>query len=751
MSLRILFSVLLLGVLSVLAQDKNSAVSQNQNQDQLLEHLKSAESFQRSGDLANAAVENRAVVGLALERFGNIAIEEGKYVEAVKFIRESLKFSDTASKRTTLAIAYLRQNLYDEALQEAKYAVSIAPDHVGSRYILSNIYYSKEDYEKALPELEWVFAKAPDFELGRALGLTYLNLKKIEKARLHFKTLQDLTGGEKAGLHVLFARFYERTNYPIDAEKALRRALELEPNRPKINFYLGYLLMQHGGSGRLDEAKEAFAKELKIVPDDFYASFFSGVAATAQNKYEEAIPFLEKAIAVNPESGEAYLFLAQSQIGLEDLENAEKNLRRAIDLEKKGGKNTQARRTHFMLGRLLLRTGRKEEAKKELDIAAELQKASLDTSRTEVSRILGQVVNDSDEEPETGNNSGGNVEIKLEPERVAQLTKIKVWLTDLIVQSYNNLGVIAVRTDQLNDALESFSAAYRWNPDFPNLARNYGIIAFRANEFATAVEPLSRHLKIAPEDALIRKMLASSFYLTEDFAKTVETLKPIESQLQTDAELAYFYGVSLIRLKRDREAVPVFERLAGISQDNAETLFYAAQGFMMLSDYKRAVKEFERIVLLAPDTPKANYFIGQSFIRLNRPAEAEKAFARELRINPADAVSKYHLALTLIERKIETERAVKLLEEAISLRAGYADAYYQLGKIHLEKGNLAKAVEQLEKGAAADAGKDYIYYQLSIAYRKMSRKADAERALETYQKLKKEKRDRAEPSPMGEN
>lgn len=757
MLLRILLLVLCFFSLNILAQkadskktSNNPSASNPQTSDELFKHLKAAETFQLAGDLANAAVENQALLGIALQRFGNIAIEEGKYTDAVKYLSESLKFADTSSVRTTLAIAYLRQNLFDKALAEAKTAVSIDSDHVGSRYILSNAYYAKEDYESALPELEWVFAKAPDFEIGRALGLTYLNLRQPEKARKHFETLQALVGEEKAGLHILFAKFYERTNYPAEAERELKRALELEPLRPKVNLYLGYLLMQHGGSGRLTEAGAAFEKELKITPDDFYALFFLGVVNASLDKNQEAIAFLKKAIEVNPESGEAYLFLAQAQIGIEDLVNAEKNLRRAIEFEAKGGgKNTQARRTHYMLGRLLLKTGRKEEAQKELAIAAELQQKSLDSSRSEVDRILNQVVENKDFQSVEDEKADADVRIELKPERIAQLEKIKSFLTEIIAQSYNNLGVIATQNNQSSEAIKNFSAAYEWKPDFPNLSRNIGILSFQANEFKKAIAPLKKHLTANPKDVLIRKMLGSGYYFIKDFKNSVETLKPLEADLAKDAELAYFYGFSLIQLERNQEAATIFKRLAETSQNTPQSLFYAAQGFMMLGDYLRAVKEFERVIALVPNTTKVNYFTGQSFIRLNRLADAEKAFARELEINPGDPLSKYHLALTLIERKIESEKAVQMLREAIDLRADYADAYYQLGKIYLEKGETQKAIEQLEKAVSLDTEKDYMHYQLSIAYRKADRKADADRELQIYQKLKKDKRKTEELQPMG--
>ncbi len=318
-----------------------------------------------------------------------------------------------------------------------------------------------------------------------------------------------------------------------------------------------------------------------------------------------------------------------------------------------------------------------------------------------------------------------------------------------MAQAFHNLGVIAVQTGRTADALEKFASAAKWKPDFPGLNRNWGIVSFRDKQFDKSIIPLARHLKTNPRDDLIRKMLGTSYYFIRNFDKSVETLKPIETTLITDAELAYFYVISLVQLHRNQEAVLTANRLAEASKKNPDSLFYAAQSLIILGDYEKAVKELRSIFALAPETPRINYFIGQCLIRLNRYSEAEKAFARELEISPGDASSKYHLALTLIERKIQTERAITILEDAVGLRSDYADARYQLGKIYLEKGETQKALEQLEAAVSTGTSKDYIHYQLSIAYRKVSRKDEADRELKRYQELKAA--NRKNESPMGNN
>ncbi len=748
-------SVLILLFLSINLCAQNppaNSVRQTQSDD-LEKHISAAETYQISADLVNAQIENRRIAAIGLRRFGNTAIEEGKLADAVKMLSASKSYNDNARVRTDLAIAYLQTNNIEKALEEAKAAVELDPKNAYARYILGNIYYTKEDYAAALPELEKVLILAPDFEAARALGLTYLYLKQPARAKLLFEEMQASFKKANPELHILFGQAYEQTNYPLEAEREFKRALAINPKQPRASFFLGYVILQHGGSSRLAEAGQAFEQELQLTPDDFFSNFFAGVVASSENNHQKAIALLQKAVRLNPQSGEAHLFLGQSQMETGDTKTAEKNLRRATELSENTAKNGfQSRRAHYMLGRLLAANGRREEGEAELAKARELQTKLIKTTRDEINELFSQVVGDAKKSPiANAAQNPTNRETNLPAPRVAELNKIKAYLSDVLAQAFYNLGVIAVQNKQNPEALENFAAAARWKPNFPNLDRSWGIVAFRSGQFDTAVAPLARQTKANPQDNLARQMLGASFYFTNNYKMAVETLKPLAAAITDDAELAYFYAVSLIQIEKNQEAAPVFDKLAQISQKNPETLTYAAQGFMFLGDYERAVKEFRAVSALAPNALKANFFVGQSLIRLNRFDEAEKAFARELEINPADESAKYHLALTLIERKIRTDEAIKLLNEAIASRPDYADAHYQLGKIYNERGETEKAIRQLETAATADAKKEYVHYQLSIAYRRAARKEDADRALKLYQELKSANRKIETLSPMGGN
>jgi tetratricopeptide (TPR) repeat protein len=748
-------SVLILLFLAVNSYAQNpSVMPAPQTQVENLEkHISAAETFQISGDLANAEIENRAIAAIGLRKFGNIFLEEGKLQDAVKTLSQSKSFADNVTVRIDLAVAYLQTGDIERALTEAQAAVNFDPKNAYARYILGNIYFTKENYEAALPELEKVMILSPNFDAARALGLTYLYLKQPGRARLLFEEMQAALKTPNPELHILFGQAYEQTNYPLEAEREFKRALEINPKQEKASFFLGYVILQHGGSERLAEAGKAFEKELQLAPNDFFSNFFAGVVASSENNHQKAIGLLQKAIGLNPKSSEAHLFLGQSQMEVGDLKTAEKTLRRAIELTTNVSKNGfESRRTHYMLGRLLVQAGRREEGEAELVKARELQTKLIKTTRDEINELFSQVVDETKKLPaKNAAQNAANAEVNLSPQRLNELKKIKAYLSDVLAQAFYNLAVISVQNNQLPEALERFTAAAAWKPSFPNLDRSWGIVAFRAGQFDKSLAPLARHVKANPQDNLARRMLGASYYFTKDFKSAADALKPLSAGITNDPELAYFYGISLVQIARNQEAAPIFDKLASSSQKNPETLTYAAQGFMFLGDYERAVKEFRTIAAIAPQTPKVNFMIGQSLIRLNRFDEAEKSFERELSINPADESSKYHLALTFIERKIRTDLAIKLLNEAIALRSDYADAHYQLGKIYTENGENAKAIERLEAAAQADPKKDYIHYQLSLAYRKASRKADADRELKLYQELKAANRKTENLMPMGNN
>jgi len=226
--------------------------------------------------------------------------------------------------------------------------------------------------------------------------MTYLRLKQIERTKLLFEEMQAALDNS-ANAHLLFGRAYEETGFSAEAEEEFRKALAIDGKAPRAHFYLGYVILQHGGSERLAQAREEFERELQLDPQSVYSNFFLGILASTENDHKKAVRYLLETTRLKPLLGEAYLYLGQSQAELGDA-GAEKSLRRAIELTSDVSHNGyQIKKAHFILGRLLLKAGKQAEGEKELSLAKDLQAKSLESSRQDLSEILSQVVKSSND------------------------------------------------------------------------------------------------------------------------------------------------------------------------------------------------------------------------------------------------------------------------------------------------------------------------------------------------------------------
>ena len=765
---KLLMLVLLLPVLCLPAsaiQTVGTSLRPQSVEEQLARHLSAAETFQLSGDLERADQENRAIVAIVLARLGAIAIRERQLPRAVRLLADSLAARDNSAVRTDLAIAHMRLLELDSALTDARAALVLDPKNARAHHVLGKLLYMTEDYANARQELERAVVLEPDLDAAYTLGMTYLRLKQIERTKLLFEEMQTaLDNSAKA--HLLFGRAYEETGFSAEAEGEFRKALAIDDKASRAHFYLGYVILQHGGSERLTEARKEFERELQLDSQSVYSNFFLGVLAATENNHRQAIRYLLEATRLNPLLGEAHLYLGQSQAELGDV-GAEKSLLRAIELTKDVSRNNyQIKKAHFLLGRLLLKAGKETEGQKELSIAKDLQAKSLESSRQDLSVVLGQVVKATNEmgapsqvasanadRAKTDQERGDDVvlieESPLNTDQTAKYQKIKNELSEILAQAFHNLAVSATQQGKPGVSLEQFAQAAKWKADLPGLDRNWGIVSFRAGQYDTAIPILSRQVKAHPDDALTRRMLGVSYYLTQSFPKVVETLKLLETTITQDPELAYIYGVSLIQVAQQKEAEKLFERISAQNPKSALTHFYAGQGFAMLEDYNRALKEFRNASELDPKMLQVHYNAGQSLIRLNRLEEAEREFRAELLLNSEDVTAKYHLAYVLLEQKQKTTAALALLREAVAVRPQYADAQYQLGKTLLDQGQVNEGIEHLELAARAEPSRDYVHYQLSIAYRRASRNADADRELQLYRELKASHRNSELPGDLG--
>jgi len=169
-----------------------------------------------------------------------------------------------------------------------------------------------------------------------------------------------------------------------------QRAVDVTSNNYVAHNNLGELLAQQG---RLDEAAMHFTKALDINPSFAHARHNMGMIFVQRGNLDEAIPEFQQAIELEPAFADAYNKLGAALASRGRLDEAIENFSKAIEVnptyssahanlgsayEQQGrlieaiteyalaiqstADTTMAAQTHFKLGRLLAKTGKRKEA-----------------------------------------------------------------------------------------------------------------------------------------------------------------------------------------------------------------------------------------------------------------------------------------------------------------------------------------------------------------------------------------------------
>lgn len=267
---------------------------------------------------------------------------------------------NTASAEQGLALA--SQGRCREALPVLKKAEAQNPTK-GVRYNLlmaaARCAMSVERTEtavQALLELNRDFAHDPEV----------LYISTHFYSELASRASQDLaaTAPTSAQAEQLEAEAFESHADWDKAEAEYKRILEQNPQRRGVHYQLGRISLLKTPPDSENASKE-FEEELKVDPHNASAEFMLGETARQAGKWDEAIARFSKATEFDVGFDEAYLALGMS------LNSAGKFADAVVPLEAYVKRQPGDPAGHYQLATAYARTGRKQQAEKEMELQRE--------------------------------------------------------------------------------------------------------------------------------------------------------------------------------------------------------------------------------------------------------------------------------------------------------------------------------------------------------------------------------------------
>jgi tetratricopeptide (TPR) repeat protein len=206
----------------------------------------------------------------------------------------------------------------------------------------------------------------PDAAQLRSVAMNYVQLNDYQDA-IHW--LRIALGMQPDNVDLLYSLgrcFYTENDLPR-AEAAFVRVLELKPDHLKAKENLG---LTYDGQNKPEMAEKAlstaaeWADQRRLKDEWPYIDY--GSMLLDRSRAAEAVPVLEKAVAIAPQSAIALELLGRALLGTGKPADAAGVLEKAAKLDPQNPK------VHFELGRAYRDSGQAEKARVQFDLSKQL-------------------------------------------------------------------------------------------------------------------------------------------------------------------------------------------------------------------------------------------------------------------------------------------------------------------------------------------------------------------------------------------
>jgi tetratricopeptide (TPR) repeat protein len=268
-----------------------------------------------------------------------------------------------AGIRLNIGLAYFRQNEFLKAIPPFESVVRDEPDAQQPRHLLGLCYFFAERWADAANTLEPLWSQ-------ESAQLSYLYVLSIAAHRAGQKdwderaTAQLIKAGEGSPeFHLFMGKAHLNLEQYDLALADFQAAEQANPNLTFVHFNLGltYLKMQD-----YEHARDEFLKDASVEPDLAFNYDELGDVYSLMQQYGDAEKSYRAALQRDPR-------LLNSYLGLAKVYQRTQNYQKALSAIDSAGKLDPNRTDiHYLRGQILLRLGRKEEGKKELEASVRI-------------------------------------------------------------------------------------------------------------------------------------------------------------------------------------------------------------------------------------------------------------------------------------------------------------------------------------------------------------------------------------------
>ncbi len=354
------------------------------------EKFRQASEAMRQGNLEQAGdgfaeiVKQSPTFAEAYLNLGLVREEQGRHEEAIASFKKALLLKPhLRGANLFLGIAQFRISQLDAAVASLRKETAVYPKDANAWMWLGVVELEMGDGDNAVEALDKAAKVAADnVDILYHRGQAHLFVSKDSYARMFRADPKSWR------VRQILAEANADAERHTDAIAEYEAAIQLAPREPRLHEELG---TEYRIIGKMQEAEEAFRKELEIDPDNVVAQYKLGVLLTEKGNAAQGKQMIVAALKLRPglrhadyNLGRAEMLLGNDQAALEDFERATKADSDQDVLEQ----------TWYQLGTVLRRLHRTQEAQQAFAMFQKFKDAELEGSQKKMKQF--QQKKDSD-------------------------------------------------------------------------------------------------------------------------------------------------------------------------------------------------------------------------------------------------------------------------------------------------------------------------------------------------------------------
>jgi tetratricopeptide (TPR) repeat protein len=483
-----------------------------------------------------------------------------------------------------------------------------------------------------------------------------------------------------------------------DMDRAIQEyqaALKADPASQSVKARLASIYFSLGDMPNAvryaEQAAEGPSQDSRLLTQ------MAGILASA-GQGERAVKLLDRAIEIDPTSGDPYFTKGLLLLNLKRQPEAEQAIRDGL------ARAPESAVGHYHLGRILLEEGKGDEAAASLERAiavnasfepAYLALASMYESRQQQDRAIAVL------RKYLQNVNPRNREIRHQLVRLYVATKdyksARKELNDLLAEDPSDLDA------QLR------------------LALLYG----EEKEYPKAIDLLTKILKARPTELKIRDYLGYLYEESKDTKKAIETYT-----FNVQLEPSYFeghlhLGLLYYRLKQYPDAITHLNQAVAINPKQPEAHIVLGLTYLQKDQFDEAAQALEEGISHNPKSADLYFNLGTVYDKLNRFDDVVHAMETAIKLDPHHADALNYLGYSYAERGVKIDQALSLTKRAVALKP--SNGYYidSLAWALFKSGSLTEALTEMKRAVALAGDDPVLYEHLGDIYAKQRNLPDA--------------------------